>query len=98
MKRILFDATFAALATTVGLGLELSLKPRAATAAKTSNEELNLGAYIELLRTDINKEKSRIMGDVMELDADQAATSCPIDKNIQNDSYKTDLRQTPRFV
>jgi len=52
-------------------------------AASTSNQELNLEAYVQLLRTDINKSKSQIIGDVMQFDADQAAAFWPIYKDFQ---------------
>jgi hypothetical protein len=48
-----------------------------------SNEDLNIRAYIELLRTDVKKAKAQVMGDVMELDADQAATFWPIYKEFE---------------
>jgi len=39
------------------------------TAPVKSNEDLNIQAYIQLLRSDINKAKSQIIGNVMQLDA-----------------------------
>ena len=51
-------------------------KPVASAAVSTapeSSHEMNIRAYIELLRTDVKKGKAQIMGAVMQLDADQAA-------------------------
>ena len=49
-----------------------------ATATSASNQELNIDAYIELLRTDVRKSKSQIMGQVMQFNPNQAATFWPI--------------------
>ena len=49
-----------------------------------SNEDMNIRAYIELLRTDVKKSKSHIMGDVMQLDADQAAKFWPVYKDFES--------------
>jgi len=43
-----------------------------------SNEDLNLRAYMELLRTDVRKQKTDIMGQVMQFDTDEAAKFWPI--------------------
>jgi hypothetical protein len=51
--------------------------------AAASSQDLNIRAYIELLRTDIKKGKARIMGDVMQLDADQAARFWPVYKAFE---------------
>lgn len=48
-----------------------------------SSAEMNIRAYIELLRTDVKKSKSQIMGDVMLLDADQAAKFWPAYQKFQ---------------
>lgn len=50
-----------------------------------SNADMNIRAYIELLRTDIKKEKAQITGDVMQLDADQAAKFWPIHKEFETE-------------
>ncbi len=50
-----------------------------------SNEDMNIRAYIELLRTDIRKQKTQITGDVMQLDADQSAKFWPIYKEFETD-------------
>jgi hypothetical protein len=52
-------------------------------AEATSNEEVNIRAYIELLRTDVKKSKSQILGEVMQLDAGQATRFWPIYKDFE---------------
>jgi hypothetical protein len=47
-----------------------------------TNEDMNIRAYIELLRTDLRKSKTQVMGDVMQLDADQAAKFWPVYKEF----------------
>lgn len=60
----------------------------AAPKTLTSTEDLNIQAYVQLLRTDLNKNKSRIISDVMQFDAEQAAAFWPIYKNFQADLGK----------
>lgn len=43
-----------------------------------SNEEMNLRAYMELLRTDVRKQKTSVIGQVMQFDTDEAAKFWPI--------------------
>ena len=50
-----------------------------------SDHELNTRAYIELLRTDLKKEKSQVMGKIMQLDADQSAKFWPIYKSFETE-------------
>jgi dsDNA-binding SOS-regulon protein len=50
-----------------------------------SNEELNTRAYIELLRRDVKKLKTEVMGDIMQLDADQATKFWPIYKEFETE-------------
>jgi len=52
-------------------------------AEAASNEEVNIRAYIELLRTDVKKSKSQILGEVMQLDAGQATRFWPIYKDFE---------------
>src|SRR5262249_5376234 len=54
----------------------------------SSNEEMNIRAYIELLRTDVKKSKSQIMVEVMQLDADQATKFWPIYKDLEGEYSK----------
>ncbi len=58
------------------------------TAPVKSNEDMNIDAYVQLLRSDINKAKSQIVGNVMQLDAQQAAAFWPIYKDFQSDYAK----------
>jgi hypothetical protein len=50
-----------------------------------SNEELNIRAYIELLRSNVRKEASQVLGDVMQLDSDQAAKFWPVYKEFETE-------------
>jgi hypothetical protein len=50
-----------------------------------SNEDLNIRAYIQLLRSDVRKQASQIMGDVMQLDTDQATKFWPIYKEFETE-------------
>ena len=51
--------------------------------ASATNQELNTQAYIELLRRDVRKNKTQIMAQMMEFDADQAAIFWPIYKDFE---------------
>lgn len=50
-----------------------------------SNEDSNIRAYIELLRTDLKDSKTAIVGEVMQLNADQAAKFWPIYKEFEKE-------------
>src|SRR6476659_7554676 len=50
-----------------------------------SNRELNTQAYIDLLRHDVRKEKSQIMGQIMQLDAEESARFWPIYKSFETE-------------
>jgi len=63
-------------------------KPAAAGAERLSPEETNTRAYIELLRTDVKKSKSQIMGEVMQLDTDEAQKFWPLYKDFETDLSK----------
>ena len=52
------------------------------------NADQNIRAYIELLRSDIKTSKAQIMGEVMQLDADQATKFWPIYKEFETE-YST---------
>ena len=58
---------------------------KAASASDLSTEERNLRAYIELLRTDLRKSKSQVMGEVMRLDTDDSQKFWPIYKEYQTE-------------
>jgi hypothetical protein len=87
MKRVI--TAVAAVLLTVDLSLagqtpekgKTSAKPAAAQSKATlSNEDMNLRAYMELLRTDVRKQKANLLGQVMMFDADDAAKFWPIYK------------------
>ena len=86
MKRILITITCLFLAATA-LQPQTTDKPASKAAGgkqdAVSNEEMNLRAYIELLRTDVRKARSQILGEVLALDADQSAKFWPIYKEFE---------------
>jgi hypothetical protein len=54
-----------------------------ASPVPESGQDMNIREYIELLRTDVKKQKAQIVGDVMQLDAGQAAAFWPIYKAFE---------------
>src|SRR5215469_14868990 len=65
---------------------------KTATAAQTP-EELNTREYIILLRKDVNAEKAKLLGSVMQLDAEDAAKFWPIYRDYEAELNKlNDLR------
>src|SRR5882724_8808461 len=90
MRTLANTVTFALLTAAVLLGQTAS-----STAAKgstglgktsaASNQDLNIRAYIELLRTDIKKAKVQVMGEVMQFEAGQAAAFWPIYKEFEGE-------------
>jgi len=87
MKRTL-RAGICVLLAAAAAPSQTPIKPAAKAAGlgkaeSMSNEETNLRAYIELLRTDVKKFKSQIMGEVMELDAGESAKFWPIYKEFE---------------
>ena len=53
------------------------------TSNVPSNVDLNLRAYIELLRSDVRKENAAVIGEVMQFDAADAAKFWPIYKEYE---------------
>lgn len=89
MNRIVF---LLVLALPLVLPAQTPAKAKATPAnqpAPVSNEELNIRAYIELLRTDVKKAKSQILSDVMQFDPEQAAIFWPIYKDFDTGLTKT---------
>jgi hypothetical protein len=87
MKRIALTLLVTALVGT-SLSAQTPAKPGkasspAVSAAPESGQEMNIREYIELLRTDVKKQKTQIMSDVMQLDASQAAAFWPIYKEFE---------------
>lgn len=89
------------LALCMGLGSALAAQTKTATTkpptktgpAAKSPEELNTKEYIELLRKDVNKEKTQLLGSVMQLDAEDAAKFWPIYREYNAELQKlNDLR------
>jgi hypothetical protein len=65
-----------------------STPARSSVQASSSNEDKNIRAYIELLRTDLRKSKSQVMGEVMRLDTDEAQKFWPVYKDFETDYKK----------
>jgi len=95
MKRVATAVATALLTVTLFLvgqtpGKEkTAAQPPAAQPAALSNEDLNLRAYMERLRSDVLKEKTNLMGQVMQFDTDEAAKFWPI-----YNEYDAELKRT----
>lgn len=50
-----------------------------------SNQDKNIQAYIELLRSDVQKGKAQIMGTVMQLDSSESSKFWPIYQDFEKD-------------
>ena len=94
MKWMMFELTLAVLMAATLAGQQparseaKAAKVTATNKPQPSSQELNLQAYIKLLRQDVNKEKSQIVGEVMQFDANDAAVFWPIYKDFQSDLGK----------
>lgn len=85
-----------------GSAVRAAAPHRAATARSQAAEtakpaptpqELNVQEYIKLLRENVRADKAKLMGAVMQLDADEAAKFWPIYKNYEAELSKVnDLR------
>jgi hypothetical protein len=89
MKKVLVLFACALLGATALLS-QTTEKPGAKSAglgkqSTTSNEEMNIRAYIELLRADVRKTKTEIVAEVMSLDAEQATKFWPIYKEFETE-------------
>ena len=92
MKRMLWSPLLALLISSL-LPAQTVNKPAVkptslGQAQNTNNEDLNIRAYIELLRSDLRSSKAQIVGRVMQLDADQSAKFWPIYKVYEADLSK----------
>jgi hypothetical protein len=88
MKRILIALTGVLIAGVLSAQTPAKTNTASAGLGKTtseSNRDLNIRAYIELLRSDVQKDKAQVLGEVMQLDAAQAAKFWPIYKSFQTD-------------
>lgn len=63
-----------------GLLLSTALAAQSATA---DNRELNMKAYVDLLRSDLKSGKAQVMATVMRLDAGDAAKFWPVYKEFE---------------
>ena len=87
---ILLSTAACALLGAGALVAQAAKKPAAQPAGlgkveTSSNEDLNIRAYIQLLRTDVRKQLTEVMGQVMRLDADQAAKFWPIYREYESE-------------
>jgi hypothetical protein len=92
MKKV-FIATTCTLAAAIALLSQTTGKPASKSAGlgkqqAASNEEMNIRAYIELLRTDVRNSKSQVVAVVMALNAGEAAKFWPIYKEFESDYMK----------
>ena len=89
MKTVMLSAACALLTYTALPGqtsVGSNAKPMAHREADAaSNRELNLRAYVDLLRTDVRKARSQVMGQIMQLDADESAKFWPIYKTFETE-------------
>ncbi len=60
-------------------------EPAKADQDLLTDQEKNIRAYIELLRSDVKKSKTQILGVVMNLEADEAAKFWPIYKEFETE-------------
>ncbi|HUK53400.1 MAG TPA: hypothetical protein VL099_08945 [Candidatus Binatia bacterium] len=96
-------AMIAALAAAPAVLAQAAAQPQAAAPAqkapaKTAKraptaQDLNVQEYVKLLRQNVRSDKAKLMGAVMQLDADQAAKFWPIYKDYSAELDKVnDLR------
>lgn len=92
MKKYLIAAAFV-FAAAVAAAAQTTVKTASSAAGlgkpvAGSSEEMNIRAYIELLRTDLKNSKTQIMGAVLDLDAADAARFWPIYKDFEAEYAK----------
>ena len=89
----LFVMCLASSATLVAQTKTSTAPPAKSTSAAQTPEELNTREYIILLRKDVNAEKVRLLGTVMQFDAEDAAKFWPIYRDYDAELNKlNDLR------
>ena len=90
MKSVLIPTTFIVLAA--GLQAQApagsTVKSAGGDTQSMSDHERNTQAYIQLLRSDIKKTKSQVMGEVMNLDAQDSAKFWPVYKEFEAELTK----------
>jgi uncharacterized protein Yka (UPF0111/DUF47 family) len=79
-----------ALLSAASIFSQTSTKPAAGAVGlgkteSVANADKNIRAYIELLRSDVKTSKSQIMGEVMQLNTDQATKFWPIYKGFETE-------------
>jgi hypothetical protein len=72
----------------LGLVAQTPVKPVATTGVRNESkaamdQEKNIEAYIQLMRTDLRNEKAQVTGAVMQLDAEDSAKFWPIYKDFE---------------
>ena len=89
MRKLLHVVSVGLLGAAVSLGqvtAKQNAKPAGlGKATAVSNEDLNIRAYIELLRRDVRKEAAQLVGEVMQLDAQEAAKFWPVYKEFETE-------------
>src|SRR4030095_10945796 len=81
MKRVATAVAWVLLSISLSLAGQTPEKGKTAPRPDAlSNEDMNLRAYMELLRTDVRKQKANIVGQVMPFDAAAADKFWPIYK------------------
>jgi hypothetical protein len=89
MRSRLFAALGLVLAQ-FGILAQTPVKPVSQPTAKSepaslSDQERNIQAYIQLMRSDLRNEKAQVTGAVMQLDASEAAKFWPIYKDFEGE-------------
>jgi hypothetical protein len=98
VRAIVVMAVFLVMFLTSGAALvaqtKTPTKPPAKTAATAQTpEEMNTRAYILLLRKDVSAEKAKLLGTVMQFDAEDAAKFWPIYRDYDAELNKlNDMR------
>src|SRR5687768_1171020 len=89
MKLVLIATTCTVLTTGVSAQTTAKTEPTLAVSEQSiSDQERNTRAYSELLRKDIRKSKSQLMGEVMQLDTDESQKFSPIYKEFETELTK----------
>src|SRR5262245_51170654 len=86
MKALIIAAAFVLVAGSASAQTQTASQKSAGLGKAqqgSGNADLNIRAYIELLRTDIRNGKTQLMGDVMQLDADESAKFWPVYKEFE---------------
>ena len=86
MKRMI-PVLLLSVLTAVVLPAQVPAKAAKTTISNTtpsqSDQDLNIQAYVQLLRSDLKRSKAQVIGDVMQFDANQAAAFWPIYKEFE---------------